>query len=89
MATTPQAMPNPQASAPSPTGGAGAAPGGDNPIKAVLSRIIQQILYPLSQQNPTIQEDLGNAIRSLVQAIQKTDQNASGPAQQPAAPPQQ
>ena len=80
-------MPNPQASAPSPTGGAGASP--DNPIKQVLGGVIQKILYPMVQQNPSIQEDLSAAIRSLVQAIQKTDQNASGPAQQPAAPPQQ
>jgi hypothetical protein len=86
MATSP--MPNPQASAPPPTGGAGAASGGDNPLKSLLGKLIQ-VLSPMSQQNPAIQEDLGNAIRSLAQAYQKIDQNASGPAQQPAAPPQQ
>lgn len=87
MATSPAL--NPQASAPSPTGGAGAAPQGDSPIKAILGKVIQQVLYPMSQQNPSIQEDLSNAIRSLVTAIQKTDQSAGGPPQQPPAPPQQ
>ena len=80
-------MPNPQASAPQPMGG-GAAPQG-NPIKEVLGRVIQQILYPMVQQNPSIQEDLTAAIRSLVQAIQKADQAGQAPPQQPPAPPQQ
>jgi hypothetical protein len=77
-------MPNPQASAPQPAAGAG-----DNPIKQVLGKVIQQVLYPLSQQNPSIQEDLSNAIRSLVSAIQKADQGASSAPQQPPAPTQQ
>ncbi len=77
-------MPNPQASAPQP----GAEPAA-NPVKQVLGKVIQQILYPMSQQNPTIQEDLQNAIRALVSAIQKADQSAAGPPQQAPAPQQQ
>ena len=86
MATSP-ITPNPQASAPQPGAGASAPQG--NPIKEVLGKVIQQILYPMAQQNQSIQEDLMGAIRSLVQAIQKSDQAGQAPPQQAQAPMQQ
>ena len=79
-------MPNPQASAPQPGGGA-ASPDA-NPLQTTLGKVIQ-ILYPMMQQNPSVQEDVSAAIRSLVTAIQKSQQAGTAPPQQAAAPPQQ
>lgn len=85
MATQP--MPNPQASAPPPGGAGGAAPQA-NPLQDMLGKIAMA-LKQIAGQNTVVQEDLTNAVNSIVQAIQKTAQAAPGPPQQPAAPMQQ
>jgi len=81
-------MPNPQASAPSPQGGGGASPQA-NPLQDTLGKIAMA-LKQISTQNTTIQPELEVAVSALVQAIQKSSQQAPGNPQQsaPAAPPQ-
>lgn len=79
-------MPNPQASAPQP--GAGAPAQQTNPLQDTLGKIAMA-LKQLGSQNTVVQEDLNNAVNSLVQAIQKTSQTGSSAPQQSPAPPQQ
>ena len=77
-------MPNPQAAAPQ--GGGGAAPQA-NPLATTLGKVAM-LVKQIAQQNPSVQEDLSNAVNSIVQAIQKSSQAGQAPQQAP-APPQQ
>jgi hypothetical protein len=87
MATNP--MPNPQASAPQPGGGGDASQGQQaNPLQTTLGKVAM-LLKQVAGQNPSVQEDLNNAVNSLVQAIQKSSQAAPSAPQQSPAPPQQ
>lgn len=78
-------MPNPQASAPQ---GAAPAQPQANPLQAMLGKVAL-LLRQLGQQNTVVQEDLNNAVRNIVQAIQKTQQASGSAPQQAAAPMQQ
>lgn len=78
-------LPNPQASAPQ---GADAGAQQADPLSTMLGKIAQA-LTQLASQNTVVQEDLRNAVNSIVQAIQKTSQAAPSAPQQAQAPPQQ
>jgi hypothetical protein len=77
-------MANPQASAPQPGAGASAP---QNPLQTTLGKIAQ-ILHTLATQNVSVQEDLNQAVMSIVQAIQKSAQAPTQQPPQPGAPPQ-
>jgi len=79
-------MPNPQAPAPQPD--PGAAQQQVNPLQDTLGKIAMA-LKQIGAQNTVVQDDLNNAVNSIVTAIQKTAQAGSSAPQQPAAPPQQ
>lgn len=79
-------MPNPQGAAPQPGGGAPAPQA--NPLQDTLGKVAM-LLKQIGSQNTVVQEDLNNAVNSLVQAIQKTSQAGSSAPQQSPAPQQQ
>lgn len=76
-------MPNPQGAAPQPDPNSGAA----NPLQEMLAKIAM-LLRQLGSQNQIIADDMQTASQSVIQALQKVSQAASGPPPQSPAPPQ-
>lgn len=74
-------MPNPQAAAPVPS-----APVA-NPLQEMLGKMAL-LVRQLGVQNTMIQPEMQQISALLVQALQKTSQAMSGPAQPLSAPPQ-
>jgi hypothetical protein len=80
-------MPNPQAEAPGPDAGA-SGPQQANPLQTILGRLAI-VSRQLGAQNTVIQPEMQQAAQAFIAALQKSSQAAPGPAQSPAAPPQQ
>lgn len=84
MASSP--MPNPQAAAPSPDQGGGAA-GQPSKLQTILGRLAIA-MRTIGQQNTVIQPEMQQASSILISALQKASQSAPGAPQPLQAPPQ-
>lgn len=82
-------MPNPQASAPQPGGGAAPQQGAQaNPLQTTLGKLAM-LTKQIAQQNQSVQEPLDRAVQAFVEAIQMSAQAAPSAPQQASAPMQQ